>query len=528
VIPISPKLRTSLPSDTAGAKPAPTQADSWSQAARWIGASLTLKLVALVGIFVALPIVLYGQFESADRQMQELVIRAIQDRSTLIARALAPVLSRREPLSQAEINTELAKYVSDGTMLKLLRQPTGAPYGEGFYFVGSAPQIAAEQVDGELDELMRRGVLRHVTDACTLDSSNEIRYRPPGGRVELLTSIIPIKDPRGCWVLLSTHATSEFLNTSIGRPYWETREVLLAAGIYFVLAVLVFLIAFGIRRSLRRFRSVAYEIGQGRIGDYAFTARNIVPELSGVALTFDKLVLDLRHAADQIRQSAEENAHSIKTPLAAIKSALKPIRHACPADDLRAQRALDIIDHCIDRLYAMITAAQRLDNSTADLISAPRKPTNLTQLVADATLNFREVMASRDIRLIRRLDDDVMVRAASGVLEVVMQNILDNAIGFSLDGGTITITLTKSNETVDLQIEDEGPGIAPDKIGRVFDRNFSSRPRDGAAAPQRSDNAGLGLWIVQRNVEALGGQVVARNRATGGLMIAVTLPRSHG
>jgi two-component system, OmpR family, sensor histidine kinase ChvG len=148
--------------------------------------------------------------------------------------------------------------------------------------------------------------------------------------------------------------------------------------------------------------------------------------------------------------------------------------------------------------------------------------------VADATLNFREVMASRDIRLIRRLDDDVMVRAASGVLEVVMQNILDNAIGFSLDGGTITITLTKSNETVDLQIEDEGPGIAPDKIGRVFDRNFSSRPRDGAAAPQRSDNAGLGLWIVQRNVEALGGQVVARNRATGGLMIAVTLPRSHG
>ena len=484
--------------------------------------------MALVGIFVALPIVLYGQFESADRQMQELVIRAIQDRSTLIARALAPVLSRRDPLSQAEINAELVKYVSDGTMLKLLRQPTGAPYGEGFYFVGSAPPIAAEQVDGELDELMRRGVLRHVTDACTLDSSNEIRYRPPGGTVELLTSIIPIRDSRGCWVLLSTHATSEFLNTSIGRPYWETREVRLAAGIYFVLAVLVFLIAFGIRRSLRRFRSVAYEIGQGRIGDYAFTARNVVPELSGVALAFDKLVIDLRHAADQIRQSAEENAHSIKTPLAAIKSALKPIRHVCPTDDLRAQRALDIIDHCIDRLYAMITAAQRLDNSTADLISAPRKPTNLTQLVADATLNFREVMASRDIRLIRRLDDDVMVRAASGVLEVVMQNILDNAIGFSLDGGTIIITLTKSNETVDLQIEDEGPGIAPDKIGRVFDRTFSSRPRDGAAAPQRSDNAGLGLWIVQRNVEALGGQVVARNRATGGLTIAITLPRSHG
>ena len=61
MIPLSPKLRTSPPSDTAGAKPARIQASNWNRAARWIGASLTLKLVALVGIFVALPIVLYGR-----------------------------------------------------------------------------------------------------------------------------------------------------------------------------------------------------------------------------------------------------------------------------------------------------------------------------------------------------------------------------------------------------------------------------------------------------------------------------------
>ena len=68
------------------------------------------------------------------------------------------------------------------------------------------------------------------------DASDEIRYRQPNGTVELLTSIIPIKNARGCWVLTSTHTTSEFLNTSIGRPYWETRAVRVAAGIYLVLA----------------------------------------------------------------------------------------------------------------------------------------------------------------------------------------------------------------------------------------------------------------------------------------------------
>src|SRR6266404_6896111 len=133
VIPLSPKSRISPPSDTAGAGPARSRTSSWSHAARRIGASLTLKLVALVGIFVALPIVLYGQFESADRQTRELVTRAIQDRSTLIARALTPSLKNMDPSSQASLNADLAKYSSDGTILKLMFQP-GAEHDAGRFF----------------------------------------------------------------------------------------------------------------------------------------------------------------------------------------------------------------------------------------------------------------------------------------------------------------------------------------------------------------------------------------------------------
>ena len=80
------------------------------------------------------------------------------------------------------------------------------------------------------------------------------------------------------------------------------------------------------------------------------------------------------------------------------------------------------------------TAAQRLDNSTADLIEAPRVAANLTKLVGEATLNVREIMASRDIRLASQLDDGVIVRAGKGMLEMVLQNILENAISFSPRG----------------------------------------------------------------------------------------------
>ena len=115
--------------------------------------------------------------------------------------------------------------------------------------------------------------------------------------------------------MTSTHTTSEFLNTSIGRPYWQTHQVQVAAVIYLVLAVVALLVAVSIRLSLRRFRDVAAEIGRGRVRDYAFSQRNVVPELSSVARDFDKLVQELWRVSQQIRQSAEDKAHSFKRGL---------------------------------------------------------------------------------------------------------------------------------------------------------------------------------------------------------------------
>src|SRR5258708_23579673 len=108
----SPKSRIIPHSVTAGDDPR-TQHRSWQSAARRLGASLTLKLMGVVGIFVALPIVLYGQFESADRQMRDLVTRAIQDRSKLIGHALVPVLRKIETGTHGTLNHQQAKLTRD-------------------------------------------------------------------------------------------------------------------------------------------------------------------------------------------------------------------------------------------------------------------------------------------------------------------------------------------------------------------------------------------------------------------------------
>ncbi|HJQ59109.1 MAG TPA: HAMP domain-containing sensor histidine kinase [Vineibacter sp.] len=435
--------------------------------------------------------------------------------------------------SQDIVNAELEKYGTADTVLKLMFQPAPGAGERSFYYVAAAPRVAADQVGRELDELAQRGILKRLSESCVWVSPIEIRYPQASGNVEILTSLIPIKTAAGCWVLIPTHSTAEYLDTSIGRPYWQKREVRIAALIYLVMAAMALLVALSIRRSLRRFRDVATEIRQGRIGDYAFTARNTLPELSSVASDFDRLVLDLRRVARDMRQTAEDNAHAFKTPLATIQSALEPIRKRIVAGDQRAERALAMIDSSIGRLKSMVNAAQRLDTNAADLIDAPRQHVDLTQLVGGTLVQYREALAGRKIRLARRLDDALIVSAVPGMLEVVLQNILENAISFSEPGASLFVTLAAAGDCVDLRIEDEGPGIPSQMLDRIFERYYSSRRTaydrgpavDGGEAAQ---HAGLGLWIVRRNVEALGGRVVASNRAGGGLCVQVTLPRNRG
>ncbi|WP_158240697.1 sensor histidine kinase [Telmatospirillum siberiense] len=479
-----------------------------------------------MGIFAALPIVLYGQFEKADRQTRNLVAENIRHYGWLVAQALAPILDRSDDLAGPELAASLERFSEDGTILKLMFQPKLKSGSEGFYFIAAAPKISASQMGADLDVLGRHGILKSLADSCRWDKPVEIRYQQMNGAEEILTSIIPINGRRGCWVLVSANNSSAFLSTAFGRPYWQTDNVRMAALIYLVFAALALLVAIGIRRALRHFRKVAREIRRGGVGAMAFAGRNIPPELVSAARDFDRLVDDLHRAASDIRRTAEDNAHAVKAPLAVIRSALQPLRRSVPKDDQRSQRAVQLIDSALGRLSALISTAQQLGHDTADFIEAPKLLINLTEVVAEGLRNARDGAAEKKLRFVRHLDEDAFVLAPDGMLDIVVENILDNAAGFSVDGATITATLDKSKDKIDLIIDDEGPGVDSNKIDHIFERNFSCRPGQGRD-PRAPAHAGLGLWIVRHHIEALGGRVSASNRPMGGLRIHVCLP-SHG
>ncbi len=108
------------------------------------------------------------------------------------------------------------------------------------------------------------GILQQLEQTCTWDENVAIRYKEADGKEDILTSVIPIRSRWGCWVLVSSHVASEFMNISIGRPYWQSREVRITAALYLVVAILGVLIAMSVWRSVREFRDVAKDVRRGR------------------------------------------------------------------------------------------------------------------------------------------------------------------------------------------------------------------------------------------------------------------------
>jgi two-component system sensor histidine kinase ChvG len=142
-------------------------------------------------------------------------------------------------------------------------------------------------------------------------------------------------------------------------------------------------------------------------------------------------------------------------------------------------------------------------------------------------LYYRKLLAARNIAVVEQLEPGVMVEAMPGTVEAILNNIIDNAIGFSPAGGEIAIRLGTVARYCELTIEDTGPGVDPADLERIFDRYVSLRRTRAAASgasPLDNLHSGLGLWIVRRQVETLGGTVMAANRPQGGLSIRISLP----
>jgi two-component system sensor histidine kinase ChvG len=484
--------------------------------------SLASKAALLALIFLVVPVILYDQFRAADQQKRQLVMNSVRDQGRTITVALAPMLNAPGSPNLPAIGQELSRFDNQLTTVKLLYQPS-TDASQGFFYVASSAPLANDALDTERESLRRQGVLDRLQESCAGDVPIELRYTAPDGHDEVVTSLIPVLSPSGCWAVVTSLSASAVPGVALGVPYYDTPEVRLAALIYLAMAALTFTMFWSIWRGLLQFGERARAIRSRNAPGASFVARNEVPELSSVAEEFDRMVEALQNAARDIRRAAEDNAHAFKTPVAIIRQSLEPIGRAIGTENTRAVRALGLIERSLDKLDGLVASSRRLDEATANLLDMPRVDLDLSIFLDRLLSAHAEIFRQRNIRLRASIESGVVVRANEEMLEIVVENVLENAISFSCDSDAIGVKLEARGDWAELLIADEGPGVRSPDLPRIFDRYFSSR----AEAPSGDDPSvhyGVGLWIVRRNVEALGGRVTAENREPHGLLMRIVLP----
>jgi two-component system sensor histidine kinase ChvG len=480
---------------------------------------------------------LYLEFRRAYEESQELLLSSVGAEGRAISQSLLPLLETADTAALPDLGRHLAQFASEVTTIKLLFKPVDTSAGkDAFYYLASWPAVTQSNLRAEHDTLAQQGVLERLAENCRGEMPFSLIYHRSTGGAEIITAVTPLSTPLGCWAVVASFSADAFPSAHLGQPYWATSVVRIAALAYLAMAAVTFSTLFSIRGGLRRFVERARRIRELGPDAGSFSSRTSLPELAYVGAEFDRMVDALHRSAAEIRCTAEENAHAFKTPIAVIRQSLEPLRRAIPEGNPRAQRAIDFVDHSLDRLDGLVAGARRLDEANADLLAKPRVAVDLGEIIGGlmqiqsavlASRNVSIILASHDLPMSADLTPGLFVLGSEELIESVAENLIDNAVSFAPQGSEILVHLTRDDTFAHLTVSDQGPGVPAAQLERIFDRDYAERHAEASREPSEN-HFGIGLSITRRNVEAMGGTIEAENRTPHGLAVHIRLPLAPG
>jgi two-component system sensor histidine kinase ChvG len=218
----------------------------------------------------------------------------------------------------------------------------------------------------------------------------------------------------------------------------------------------------------------------------------------------------LYNRIEAIEMFAADVAHELKNPLTSLRSAVETLPLA--RNENSRNRLLTVIEHDVrrlDRLISDISDASRLD---AELQRQDMAPVDMRRLLKTLASVANETKLGHDVGVEVRFEgksssDTYSVPGHDSRLGQVITNLLSNAQSFSEPGNKVRINCRRLRSEIEVMVDDEGPGIRPDALERVFERFYTDRPHQGFG-----QNSGLGLSISKQIIDAHGGRIWAENR----------------
>ena len=335
-------------------------------------------------------------------------------------------------------------------------------------------------------------------------------------------------------LLLSTQGGD--IDHVIARARWAQLRFFLVLAL--VMLLLSLSLANTIAEPVRRLADAAERVRHGirsrqQIPD--FTARS--DEIGHLSRALREMTQALYNRLDAIESFAADVAHELKNPLTSLRSALETLPRVNAGHS--RDRLIAVMQHDVrrlDRLISDISDASRLD---AELTRGDAGPVDVAALLRAVVSmsqdsprrNGARIELSIPVGRSRSARADYFVFGHDSRLAQVVTNLIDNACSFSEPGGVVRVALERKPaqaeqegkapvDRVVITIDDDGPGIPPHALERIFERFYTDRPKQGFG-----QNSGLGLSISRQIVEAHGGRIWACNRRAQSTSVRVAEPQ---
>ncbi len=261
--------------------------------------------------------------------------------------------------------------------------------------------------------------------------------------------------------------------------------------------------------------------GEGLLNGHGTILRDERGQQIGALVVLND-VTRLRRLENIRRDFVSNVSHEIKTPITAIKGFVETLRDGAVKDPEDATRFLGIIEKHVDRLAAIIEDLLNLSKieQTSEKTGISLIESQLCDILQNALQVCHVAVADKKIEIDTSCSESIKANVDPTLLEQAIVNLLDNAVKYSDEGGTVRLKVSKEKGFVVIAVQDQGCGISQKHLPRLFERFY----RVDKARSRQLGGTGLGLAIVKHIVQAHGGDITVESTPGKGSIFSIRVP----
>jgi len=345
------------------------------------------------------------------------------------------------------------------------------------------------------------------------------------------------RSPRIRLTLMAAYALSGIL---VFFNVWVIARLMFASQHDLLLATVLLAFATGIAMSLGYFSSAAVtdriltlnqaaqKIARGELNTRIVD--NGRDEMAALVASFNEMAAQLQESDE--KQGELERlrrdliawvSHDLRTPLTSIRAILEALADGVVEDPETVQRYLKTAQRDIRSLSILIDDLFEMAQMDAGGLQLERTPGSIADLISDTIESFSEIAKQQGVSLIGSAAQDIEpVQIDVRRMGRVLSNLVGNALRHTPSGGQVSICAARTDQGVQIEVEDTGEGIEPEELPHVFDRFY----RVEKSRSRATGGAGLGLAIARGIVEAHGGEITVESTVGKGTRFRLLIPIS--